>query len=193
MLVSILLYINLLEQILSLQSILSYAIFRHIYQVNFSGQNVVSRNVEVGLAIRFSGGATWHSDRLMKEDKIMCRKDVYCIYSIFYQDQCWGTIDLKPTQYLSHLVVIKQCQNKSDYRPVMVTMPKMSQQYHYQSGLYLRPACLAFKISQLKGVLYSMLGHDLVGLTVAVWNIVGRLLLNQGIKREFKHFLRLTI
>ncbi len=40
----------------------------------------------------------------------------------------------------------------------------------------------------LKDVLYSMFGPDPVGLTVAVWNIVGQLdllLLNQGIKRKF--------
>ncbi len=41
-------------------------------------------------------------------------------------------------------------------------------------------------IQKIKGVLYSMLGPDLLGLTVAVRNIVGQcLLLNQGIKRKF--------
>ncbi len=41
----------------------------------------------------------------------------------------------------------------------------------------------------LKGALYSMMmGPDLLGVIVAVWNIVGwldLLLLNQGIKRKF--------
>ncbi len=42
-------------QILSSQSISSYATFRHFYQVNFSHKNIVNRKNEVGLDIRFSG------------------------------------------------------------------------------------------------------------------------------------------
>ncbi len=43
------------SQILSSQSISSCALFRHLYQVNFSRQNIVNRKDEVGLDIKFSG------------------------------------------------------------------------------------------------------------------------------------------
>ncbi len=46
---------GIIFQILSSESISSYAIFRHFYQVNFYCQNVVNRKDEVGLDIRFSG------------------------------------------------------------------------------------------------------------------------------------------